>query len=297
MYPAPFNYYRPGSLQDAIALLSELGDDAKVMSGGQTLIPMMKLRVGEPAPIVDIARIPDLSYIRRQGDSLRIGPLATHQQIANSDLAKDIPIIKDCAGGIADCQVRARGTIGGSLSAADPNCDWPTLMRALNADIVCTGPQGERVVNISDFIIDAYTTTLGAAELITEVRFTVPANSTGSYVVFKKAAPAYPSASAAVLLQLDDNDVCQQAQFTLGCSGPVAKRSADAEQFIIGKPVNEKNLTQAATLLVDSCQPKTNLKGTEEYKKKLLHAVFMEAADRAIGRSHGKPVTQGHLYA
>jgi carbon-monoxide dehydrogenase medium subunit len=298
MYPAPFNYYRPSSLQDAIALLSELGDDVKIMSGGQTLIPMLKLRVGEPSPVVDIARLPDLSYIKQQGDTVYIGALTTHQTIANSELGRTIPIIKDCAGGIADCQVRARGTIGGSLSAADPNCDWPTLMRALNADIVCLGPDGERVVNINDFIVDAYTTTLQAAELVTEIRFSVAKIAAGSYVTFKKAAPAYPSASAAVILELDRNDICTHAQFTLGCCGPIAKRLPEAEQYLIGQNVNQAHLERTAELLVNSCQlVKSNTKGSEHYQERLLKAVFIEAANRAVCRSHGTPAKQGHLYA
>lgn len=296
MYPAPFNYYRPSSLEDAIALLAELGEEAKVISGGQTLIPMLKLRIGEPAPIVDIAKIPGLNYIQRQQDHIHIGALTPHKKIANSELAKELAILKDCGGGIADSQVRARGTIGGSLSAADPNCDWPTLMRALNADVICTGPEGQRSVKIDDFITDAYTTSLKPSELVTEVRFLAPVNS-GAYVVFKKAAPAYPTASAAVILQVDSNDVCRHAQFALGCCAGVAVRCNEAEDFLLGKAINPENLTQAGDLLVAQTTPKSDTKGSAEYKKQLLHAVFIEAANRALDRSHGKSITQGHFYA
>lgn len=298
MYPAPFNYYRPSSLEDAIALLMELGEDCKIMSGGQSLIPMMKLRVGEPAPVIDIARIPALSYIKQVGDVIHIGALTPHQKIANSDIAAALPFMKDCGGGIADHQVRSRGTIGGSVSAADPNCDWPTLMKALNADIVCTGPKGERIVNIADFIVDAYTTTIEPAELVTEVRFTLPAgNQSGAYVVFKKSAPAYPSASAAVFLELDENNVCQQASFALGCAAPVAVRSSNAEAYLVGKAVNDDNLEQTAQRLVACAQPKGNAQNSEEYQTKLFKAVFIEAANRTISRCHNETVTKGHLYA
>ena len=149
MYPAPFRYHRAGSVQEAISLLSELGEGARPLAGGETLLVWMKLRFAEPTDLVDLGRIPDFSYIDHDDRSVRIGPLATHARIAKSSVAELVPIVRDCASGIADVEVRNRGTIGGSLAAGDPSCDWPALLYTLDADIVCQGPHGERVIAMS----------------------------------------------------------------------------------------------------------------------------------------------------
>jgi len=144
MYPAPFSYHRPGSLDEAVSLLSELGEAAKPLAGGQSLIPILKLRMDEPSDLVDIARLPGLHFMQNDDGNVRIGALSTHARIGRSELASAVPILGDCANGIADPQVRARGTIGGSVSSADPSCDWPTLLHTLDAEIVCHGKNGNR---------------------------------------------------------------------------------------------------------------------------------------------------------
>ena len=223
MYPAPFNYHRPGSLSEAIALLAELGEGAKPLAGGQTLIPILKLRMDEPSDLVDIARLPDLHYMDNANGDVRIGALATHARVGRSELAQAVPVLGDCANGIADAQVRARGTIGGSVSAADPSCDWPTLLHVLDAEIVCQGRGGTRALPIREFIRGSYTTALEADELVTEIRFKKPpGNSGGAYIGFKKAAPAYPAAAAGVQLTLAEGNVCQDVRLVLGAAGIVA---------------------------------------------------------------------------
>ena len=227
MYPAPFRYHRPGSLQAAIGLLSRFGNDARIMAGGQSVIPMMKLRVGEASELVDIGRLPDLSYVTLEGSTLRIGALTTHALIAASEEARQIPLVAETAGGIADRQVRSMGTIGGGLSVADPSGCWPTSLRALDTTVQLTGPNGSRSVAIADFVLDSYITVLQPGELVTEIQIPVPGPGTGSaYVAFKRSAAAYPTVSCGVQVTLD-GDVCTAASLSLGAAGPTTVVSAD----------------------------------------------------------------------
>ena len=193
MYPAPFRYHRPENLQAAIKLLARFGDEAKLMAGGQSLIPMMKLRVGEMSELIDIGQLPDLSHIEERNGVLHIGALATHAAIAASDVAARIPALREAAAGIADRQVRNMGTIGGGLSVADPSGDWPAVLQVLDATIVIAGSAGSRTVGIAEFVLDSYTTCLKSDEIVTEIQLPLPdANTCSSYVAFKRAAAAFP---------------------------------------------------------------------------------------------------------
>lgn len=291
MYPAPFRYHRPASLSDAIALLSALGDSAKPLAGGQTLIPILKLRMDEPSDLVDIARIPGLGHITHENGQVRIGALATHACIASAQIATLMPIVRDCAGGIADPQVRSRGTIGGSVCAADPSGDWPALLHVLDAEVICHGARGERVTRIGDFIQDAYTTTLASGELVTQIRFKIPpAGSGGAYIGFKKAAAAYPAASAGVQLVLGDGDVCREVRLVLGSAGPRPVTSAEAEGLLRGKMLTRANLEQAADAIVAKADPPTDARGSAGFKRKVLRSLFLKAADTAMQRSRGTQI-------
>ncbi len=297
MYPAPFNYHRPGSLQEAIALLSSLGEAARPLAGGQSLIPILKMRMDEPSDLVDIGRIPELGYIREENGHVRIGALSTHGRIALSDIAAQVPALRDCAGGIADPQVRSLGTIGGSVCVADPSSDWPTLLHILDAEVVCQGPDGSRSLPVGDFITDAYTTVLGDAELVTEIRFKMPAaHSGGSYIGFKKAAPAYPAASVGVQLTLADGDVCKDIRLALGSAGPKTVISAEAESLLRGKVLNKENLKQAAEAIVDASDPPSDARGSVEFKRAVLRSLFIKAAETAILRCRGNTVNGTHNY-
>ncbi|RME34626.1 MAG: xanthine dehydrogenase family protein subunit M [Gammaproteobacteria bacterium] len=297
MYPAPFRYHRPATLEDAMALLARLGDGARPLAGGQSLLPILKLRMDEPTDLVDIARIPGMRHIDGQGESIRIGALATHARIAVSEVASRFPIVQDCATGIADAQVRARGTIGGSVSTADPSCDWPTMLQVLDAEVACRGPRGERVVGIRDFFRDAYTTALEEGELVTEIRFRAPpAGSGGAYLGFKKAAPAYPAATVGVHLGLADGQVCRQARLVLGCAGPRPVQSREAEQELEGKDLNRDNLRRAAEAIISCSDPPSDSRGSAAFKRTMLHSLFMRAAEIAIRRARGETVKGGTLY-
>src|SRR5689334_17268795 len=166
MFPREFQYHRTSSLKEAARLLSQLGEDAKLLAGGQSLIPLMKLRFANPRHLVDLNFIPGTSYIKEENGALRFGALTRHAEIEASTLAAKIPILHDCAAGIADIQVRNRGTIGGSLAEADPSGDWAAVLMTLSTSIRCQGPKGERIVPLSEFIKDAYTTSLAHDELL-----------------------------------------------------------------------------------------------------------------------------------
>jgi carbon-monoxide dehydrogenase medium subunit len=296
MYPPPFSYHRPTDLQGALALMSRYGDDAKLLAGGQSLIPMMKLRVGEVCEIIDIGRLPGLDAIEQRGDTLHIGALATHGAIAASDTAAVIPALVEAAAGIADKQVRSMGTIGGGLSVADASGDWPTVLRMLGATLVLTSPRGSRQVSVDEFVLDSYTTCLANDEILTEVQVPVRAGQHSAYVAFKRAAAAFPSCSAGIQLALE-GDTCREASLVLGCAGPVAVVSAEAEQSLQGKVVDEASLAAAAELLVQASAPPPDARGSEAFKRAMLKKLVVEAGLRALARSRGESVQGGHRYA
>ncbi len=297
MYPAPFRYHRPGSLDEAVGLLSELGETAKPLAGGQSLIPILKLRMDEPSDLVDIARLPGLHFLRNDAGTIRIGALSTHANIGRSALASSIPILGDCANGIADPQVRARGTIGGSVSSADPSSDWPTLLYTLDAEIVCHEKGEGRHVPVREFIRDSYATILGHAELVTEIRFKAPpANSGGAYIGFKKSAPAYPTASAGVQLTLADGNVCEHVRIALGASGPRPVTSKEAENLLRGKTLTGELLERAAEAIVEASDPPSDSRGTADFKRAILRSLFVKAAHRAMERAGGSQIVGSHEY-
>ncbi|MFQ5660246.1 MAG: FAD binding domain-containing protein [Gammaproteobacteria bacterium] len=297
MYPAPFRYYRPDSLKDAITLLSELGEGARPLAGGQTLIPILKLRMDEPSDLVDIGRLPDLRYLRHKNGQVHIGALATHASIARSEIASLVPIVGDCAAGIADPQVRSRGTIGGSVSAADPSCDWPSLLHTLDAEILCQGTDGKRTIPIRDFIQDSYTTALADAELVTGIRFNVPqANSGGSYIGFKKAAPAYPAAAVGIQLILAEGELCEDVRLVLSAVGPRPVTSEEAEAQLRGQPLTRENLQKAAEAIIAESDPPSDSRGTGQFKRAMLGSLFAKAAETAIRRARGAQIDGSHNY-
>ncbi len=297
MYPHPFRYHRAQSLEQAVKLLKELGDEAKVIAGGQSLIPLMKMRLARPSALVDINRIPGLAGIEQQDGELRFGALARHADIENSDVAARIPIVHDCAAGIADVQVRNQGTIGGSLAEADPNGDWATCLLTLNTSVRCVGPDGERTVGLEEFIQDAYTTVLKHGELVREVIVKIPPKgSGGAHVAFKRSAPVYPTASAAVQLTLEGQDTCKDARVVLGCVGLTAIRAKDAEAELRGKVLSEKTILAAVTAARAAAEPQNDMRGSADYKRVLIGALLKRAIGIAARRAGGEQVEASHEY-
>ena len=278
-------------------MLGQLGDSAKLLAGGQSLIPLLKLRFANPEHLVDLNFISGTSLIKEDAGTLRFGAMTRHAEIENSALAKKIPVLHDCAAGIADVQVRNRGTIGGSLAEADPSGDWANALITLDTTVHCLGPKGARKIALSDFIKDAYTTALAHDELVTEVEVKIPVKgSGGAYLAFKRTAPVYPTASAAVQLTLE-GDVCKEAAISLGCVGLTAIRATEAEATLRGKSVNDKTIAAAAEAARAVADPQPDMRGSADYKRVLVAALVRKAIQLAVRRARGEQIEGTHLYA
>ncbi len=297
MYPRPFHYHRASTLNEAATMLSQLGDVAKLLAGGQSLIPLMKLRFANPQHLIDLNFVPGTSYIKRENGVLRFGALTRHAEIENSAAVRVIPILHDCAAGIADVQVRNRGTIGGSLAEADPSGDWAVVLLTQKAEVRCLGPKGKRTVPMQDFVKDAYTTVLEHSELVEEVVVTLPAAGSGSaYLAFKRSAPVYPTASAAVQLTLN-GDVCSDIVIALGCVGLTAIRAQGAEAALRGQTIDERAIGIAAEAVQAEVDPQSDMRGSAEYKRSLVGALLRQAIGVAVRRARGEQIEINHIYA
>lgn len=297
MYPRPFHYHRAGSLQEAATMLSQLGDDAKLLAGGQSLIPLMKLRFANPRHLVDLNFIPDTGYIKAQNGAVQFGALTRHSEIENSSIALRSPILHDCAAGIADVQIRNRGTIGGSLAEADPSGDWATVLLTQKTEIRCLSPRGERTVPLTEFITDAYTTVLEHDELVCEISVQAPAQgSGGAYLAFKRSAPVYPTASAAVQVTME-GDLCKDAHIVLGCVGLLPVRATAAADALRGRKIDDKAIVTAMDAVREATDPQADMRGSAEYKRALAAALVKRAIEVAIRRARGERVEVSHIYA
>lgn len=296
MYPRAFQYHRASSYAEAASLLSELGEDAKFLAGGQSLIPLMKLRLSTPRHLVDLNFIPETSYVRSNG-SFNLGAMTRHADIANSALAERIPILRDCAAGIADPQVRHLGTIGGSIAEADPTGDWAPVLLATGATVRTLGPEGERRIDIHDFILDAYSTALLPAELITEIAVPwPPERSGGAYIALKRCAPVYASASIAVQLTMNDAHTCRDARIYLGVLGLTATRVSAAEDVLRGHAITAQQIEKVREAVMDIAEPNADMRGSIEYKRQAAGALARLAVEPALRRARGEHVEVSHLY-
>lgn len=278
-------------------MVGQLGEGAKFLAGGQSLIPLLKLRFANPEHLVDLNFIPDTSFIKEDAGALHFGAMTRHAEIEHSAIAKKIPVLHDCAAGIADVQVRNRGTIGGSLAEADPSGDWANALITLDTNVHCLGQGGARAIPLKDFIKDAYTTALAHDELVTEVEVKIPPKgSGGAYVAFKRSAPVYPSASAAVQLTMV-GDVCQDAAIALGCVGLTAIRATEAETVLSGKSLDDKTISSAAEAARAAADPQPDMRGSAEYKRQLVVALVKRAIQIAARRARGEQIEGTHLYA
>jgi len=278
-------------------MLAQIGDEAKLLAGGQSLIPLMKLRFANPGHLVDLNFIPGISYIKEEDGALGFGALARHAEIENSATAAKLPIIHDCAAGIADVQVRNRGTIGGSIAEADPSGDWATVLLTQAAEVRCLSPKGERAVPLNQFITDAYTTVLAYDELVSEITVKIPPKGTGAaYLAFKRAAPVYPTASAAVSVAME-GDVCKEAAIALGCVGLIAIKATAAEAALRGQRLTDKSIAAAAEAARAAADPQSDMRGSAGYKRALVVALVKRAIEIAARRARGEQVEVSHIYA
>src|SRR5262249_10776544 len=246
MIPAQFDYKRANTVDEALTLLAQ-NEDAKILAGGHSLIPAMKLRLIQPPLLVDVSRIKDLSYIREEDGQVRIGAATTHYQIESSDLLKKVcPLLPECAGNIGDVQVRNKGTIGGSVAHADPAGDWPAAIIALNADLVAVSKNGERTIKADDFFLDLLTTALEPGEILREIRINKTNGRAGeAYVKMPHPASGFAVVGVAANLSLDPGGKCERA--SLGITGVSAKafRPATVESALNGAPLNAETITNA----------------------------------------------------
>jgi carbon-monoxide dehydrogenase medium subunit len=257
----------------------------------------MKLRFANPQHLVDLNFISGTSYIKEGSGTLRFGALTRHAEIENSATVAKIPILHDCAAGIADVQVRNRGTIGGSLAEADPSGDWAVVLLTLSTEVHCLSAKKTRTMALSDFIKDAYTTALAHDELVSEVAVKMPPKgSGGAYIAFKRSAPVYPTASAAVQLTMD-RDVCKDAAIALGCVGLTAIQARDAEAALRGQRITDKTISAAMEAARAAADPQSDMRGSAEYKRALVGALVKRAIAMAVRRARGEQVEVGHIYA
>jgi carbon-monoxide dehydrogenase medium subunit len=287
MIPPAFEYFRPATIPEAISLLRQHGEDAKILSGGQSLIPMMKLRIARPAYLVDINRIAGLSYIREEGGFLKIGGLTREADLEASSLVQArYPILRDTVHVIADPQVRNLATVAGNLAHGDPANDHPATMLALAAQVVATGAKGERVIPIEEFFETLFTTALQQGEILTEIRIPIPpAHSGGAYFKLERKVGDFATAAVAAQVTLDPSGTVQRAGIGLTNVGPIPIKAKAAEDFLKGKKLDAASITQAAQLAADASQPSSDLRGPAQYKKSLVKELTRRAVSRAAERA------------
>jgi aerobic carbon-monoxide dehydrogenase medium subunit len=290
MIPPAFDYHAPASLPEAIALLSRFGDSAKVLSGGQSLLPLLKLRLGNAEHLVDIGRIPGLEYVREEGSFLRIGGRTRESVLERSDLIRErYPILLDTARVIADPLVRNRATVGGNLAHGDPANDHPATMLALRAEVVAQGPDGERVIPIDQFFTGLFTTALAPDEILTEIRIPVPPNRTaGAYVKLERKVGDYATAAAAAQVTLDASSGFERVGLALTNAGPVPQRAAAAEDFLTGRRFTEANIAEAARQAAEAASPTADRRGSVEYKREMARVLAARALKKAVERAGGR---------
>jgi|SRR5208283_5359929 len=287
MIPPAFEYLRPNTIPEAITLLRQHVEDAKILSGGQSLIPMMKLRIARPGYLIDINRISGLSYIKEEGGFLKIGGLTREAELEASPLIRSkYPILIDTAHVIADPQVRNLATVAGNLAHGDPANDHPATMLALGAQVVATGSGGERVIPIEEFFLSLFSTALQPDEILTEIRVPVPPpRSGGAYFKLERKVGDFATAAVAAQVTLDANSVVQKVGIGLTNVGPTPIQAKKAEDLLRGKKLDEASIRQAAQLAADEAQPSSDLRGPAEYKKGLIKELAKRALARAAERA------------
>jgi carbon-monoxide dehydrogenase medium subunit len=286
--PGPFDYHSPATLDEAVALLGRLGEDAKILAGGQSLIPAMRFRLAQPETLVDINRIDGLQYVREDGGYLRIGGLTREAMLEESALVQErYPLLADAAAVIADPLVRNLATVGGNLAHADPANDHPAAMLALGAEVTAKGPGGERTIAIDDFFVDLFESALAADEILTEIRVPVPGRGAGgAYVKLERKVGDYAISAAAVQLTVE-GDRISAARVALTNVNPVPMRSTGAEAALAGNVPSAEVLEAAGRAAAEECDPSPDLRGTVEYKRDLTRVLTKRAISKAVARARG----------
>lgn len=289
MIPAPFQYAAPASISDAIALLQS-NPEAKILSGGQSLIPLMKFRLAQPPLVVDINNIGGLDYIREEDGWLKIGALVRESDLEDSALVRErYPLLHDTSRAVADPVVRNRATLAGNLAHADPANDHPATMLAYRAQVVATGPNGSRIIPIDDFFTGLFSTSLAPAEILTEVRVPMPKpRSGGAYFKLERKVGDFATAGVAVQLTLDAAGKIEEIGIGLTNVGLQALRAQRSEDALRGQTPTAAAIERAARLAQEDCNPSADLRGSVEYKRNLVRVLTMRAIHKAVERATGK---------
>jgi|ERR1051326_265358 carbon-monoxide dehydrogenase medium subunit len=286
MIPTQFDYVRATTLDEAVSLLAA-NEDAKILAGGHSLIPAMKLRLAMPQMLIDIGRIKDLSYIREENDQIRIGAMTTHYQIESSDLLKQLcPLLPECAATIGDAQVRNCGTIGGSVAHSDPAGDWPAAVIALRAELIAVGKHGERTIKVDDFFVDLLTTALQPDEILREIRIKKTAGPSGqAYVKMHHPASGFAVVGVAVSLGFDDGGKCQTAGIGITGVSSKAYRAVSSESALMGRTLDDKAIAEAASQAAEDIDINGDLFASEDYRRHLVKVYTKRALVAAIERT------------
>src|SRR6266446_968461 len=286
MLPAAFDYRAPTTLAEALGVLKERGDDAKVMAGGQSLIPLLKLRFAQPGLVLDIGRLPAMNRVARQDGHLSIGALVRHVDVErNGDLAKQVPLMTEAVHWIADPLVRNRGTVVGSVCHADPAGDWGSVMLALGAELVAHSSSGERVIPVAGFFQDPYTTTLKANEIVTEIRIPVPSGPAGgAYNKLERKVGDFATVAVAVQVEMNGRKVTR-AGIGLTSVGPTNIKATEAEKALAGREPTDEVIREAARLAAEAAEPKDDIRGSAAYKKDVVRVFVQRGLHTALGRA------------
>jgi carbon-monoxide dehydrogenase medium subunit len=288
MYPASFEYHRVASVEEAVGLLSRHKDDAKLLAGGHSLIPMMKLRLATPKHLVDIGRVKALSGIREEGGHFVIGALTTHHAVESSAAIKQkCAMLAEAAAMIGDPQVRNYGTVGGSVAHADPAADWPAVMLALGASFKAVGPKGARTIKADDFFKDLFTTALHPDEVLTEIHVPTGGHGGAAYVKHPHPASRFAVCGVAAAVSLDGTGKCQSAHVGITGVGSKAVRAKGVEGALAGKALDAATIAAAAQKAADGIDINADLQGSVEYKAHLTRVYTRRALERAVERAKG----------
>lgn len=286
MFPAAFEYKAPATLAEALSILKEHGDDAKVMAGGQSLIPLLKLRFARPELVVDIGRLSGLTSVKRENGHIAVGALVRHVDVERSkDLQAWLPIMVEASHWIADPLVRNRGTVVGSVCHADPSGDWGSVMLALGADLVASSASGERVIHADGFFQGPFTTTLRADEVVTGIRIPAPKGSSGgAYLKLERKVGDFASAAVAIQVEMDGSKIAR-AGIGLTAVGATNIRATAAEKALAGQEPTDQVIAEAARLAAEAAEPKGDLRGSVEYKKDIVRVFVQRGLHTALGRA------------
>jgi carbon-monoxide dehydrogenase medium subunit len=287
MYTAAFEYHRATTVDEALALLSQYGDDGKLIAGGHSLLPVMKLRFARPAHLIDIRRITELAGIREDEGAVRIGATTTHAAVAASDVIRyRVPMLAEAAGRIADAQVRNMGTIGGSLAHADPSADLPAVMLALGAELRTVGRSGPRVIPVDEFFVGMFASALASDEVLVEVRVPVPAERTGgAYEKYADPASGYALVGVAAMVTLRDGGEVERARVAMTGYATYAVRLAGVEETLTGKAATPEHIEAAARRAIEGLDPREGTGGDGAHKAHLAAVYTRRALARAVERA------------